>query len=50
MMIIIVLAEVTAGTVALLVWEGKAAQDLPAGAVAAAVIGKLIFEDTLLKR
>ena len=51
MMIIIVPAEVTeVGTVEVLVWEDKVAQDLPAGAVAAAVIGKLFFEDTLLKR
>ena len=39
MMIIIVPAEVTAGTVALPEWEGKTAQDLLAGAAAAAVIG-----------
>jgi hypothetical protein len=47
-MIIIVPAEITeVGTVELLVWEDKPAQDLRAGAVAAAVIGKLIFEDTI---
>ena len=48
MMIITVRAEV--GTAELLVREGKATQDLQAGPADAIVIGKLIFEDTLLKR
>ena len=39
MMIIIGPAEVTVGTVELPKWDGKAAQDLRAGAVAAAGIG-----------
>ena len=50
MMIIIVPAEVIVGTAELPEWEGKAAQDLLAGAVAVAVIGKTNFRRPLLKR